>query len=158
MVGAPNGQISFNSCWGEKFEPWPYDLNISKQSVVTNSQGDKKYHDSRQQHSQPEIIIFTKAGSNSCLFIRGLYLPAVTAVTLNKTSNASAAAWPENTVMAGISPSLLLWGGFCGQCCLSGALTELFFLLVPELGDSNNILPITYPFLKLWGVPVLLKM
>lgn len=86
-------------------------------------------------------MIFTKAWGNSCLFIRGLNLPAVTAVTLNKTSDANTAAWSENTVMAGISPSLLLWGGFCGQCCLSGALTELFFLLVPELGHSNTLLP-----------------
>lgn len=81
------------------------------------------------------------------MFIRGLYLLAVTAVTLNKTSNASAAAWSENTVMAGISPSLLLWKGFCGQYCLSGSLTNFF--PVPELGDSNNLPPITDPFLKL---------
>ena len=60
------------------------------------------------------MIIFTKAGGNSCLFIRGLYLPAVTAVTLNKTSNASAAPWPGNIAMAGLNPFLLLWGSFCG--------------------------------------------
>lgn len=82
------------------------------------------------------------------MFIRGFYLPAVTAVTLNKTSNASAAAWLDNAVVAGISPSLLLWGSFCRQCCLSGALTELFFMLIPQPGDSNNVPPVTDPFLK----------
>lgn len=142
MVRAPTVKLPLTLAggggWGGEgveTESRPYDLNISKQSVVANSWGDKKKNDdSRQQYPQPEIIIFTKAGGNSCLFIRGLYLPAVTAVTLNKTSNASTAAWPGNAAMAGINPSLLPWGGFCGQGCFSGALTKLFFPLGPELG------------------------
>lgn len=52
----------------------------------------KKYDDSRQQYPQPEIVIVMKAGGNSCVLIRRLYLPAVTAVTLNKNSNAGAMA------------------------------------------------------------------
>jgi len=78
--------------------------------------------------------------------IGGLYLPAVTAVTLNKTSNASAAAWLGNAVMAGINPSLLLWGGCCGQGYLSAALAKLFFLIGPEVEDWNYLPPTMDPF------------
>lgn len=108
--------------------------------------GLKEYDDSRQQHPQPEIIVFTRAGGNSCLFIRGLYLPAVTAVTLNKTSNASAAMWPGNTAVAGINPSILLWGVSVNR--VSGPLTKLFFLLCQELGDLSKLPSTTDPFLK----------
>lgn len=60
-------------------------------SLLRRAHRGKKNNDSRQQDPQLEIIIFTKAGGNSCLVIMGLDPPAGPGVTLSKTPDAGIA-------------------------------------------------------------------
>lgn len=126
-------------------------------NLLRQTHGGKKNNDSRQQDPQLEIIIFTKAGGNSCLVITGLDLSAVPGVTLNKTPDAGVAeagrgggdkspCSPSQRAGAAAVPMLPALGRFLEPSLLTHVCG--FVPLGPEPGDLNSLPRATVILLK----------